>query len=202
MAKHAERQEAYRLFVEEGLHDFTELAHRCDLSTSTLRKFLGPEAKKDFHTRCREARRLYVEKGLTDVESLCHQARIHPNLWLKIYRVDWDEERARYVADNPTLYRTGELLYQAAEGLLNQIRTSGYNDENVDKLVKLANAHERFRTGEYRLESILMGLGEFVAWFRDEAKTLGIKPREVKHLALLIGEFRRAIESRMEAVLR
>lgn len=185
-----ERDEAYRLAVEEGIFDLTELGRRVGLSRTTLRKFIGPEARKDHMDRVRMAKALYIEKGLTDVEAICAQARISPNLWAKIYEMKWDTSRAEYVAEHPVLYSTGQILQQAAELLLQSVKTAGYSGEDVKQFINLANAFESFRTGEHRIEMSLVGLTDFAHWFRDHAKELGVSAGEVRLLARVLDRYR------------
>ena len=185
-----EREEAYRLAVEEGIFDLTELGRRVGLSRTTLRKFIGPEARRDHMDRVRMAKALYIEKGLTDVEAICAQARISPNLWAKIYQVQWDTDRAQYVAEHPVLYSTGQILHQAAEQLLASVKTAGYKGEDVKQFINLANAFESFKTGEHRIEMALVGLTDFAQWFRDNAKDLGVSAGEVRLLSRVLDRYR------------
>lgn len=197
--KHANRAECYRLYVEEGVQDIAELARRAELSRTTVRAILTAEAREDHHRRCREARRLYVEQGVSDVNAICAQAKIHKNLFFKLHDASWDEARAKHVAENPVLFRTAELLYQAAEKMLTEVKVHGYQGQTVSHLITLANAFEKFRTGEFRMEMILMGVTDFAVWFRDNARNLGFKRLEVQALQRALDAFRQTLVARLEA---
>lgn len=200
MAKDAERQEAYRLFVEEGVQNWNDLSRRSRLSTTTLRKYLdNGSALKDHRQRCEAAKKMYVEKGATDVDAICHAVKIHRNLWNKIYTPAWDNMRADFMADHPALYTTGQLLQQAAELLLTSVRTTGYTGEDVKTLVSLANALQSFKTGEHRLEMVLVGMTEFSTWFRDHAKDMGVKSAEVRTLSKVMDAFRQEKVAQLRA---
>lgn len=195
--KHKERAEAYRLYVEEGVHDMQELAERSGLSRATVRTVITPDATKEYVRRCREAKRLYVDRGMTDVGTICAQAGIHLNLWTKLYTASWDEERAKHVADNPVNYRTAQLLQQAAEQLLLKVQSKEYDGQDVNELVKLTNAFEKFKTGEFKLESILMGIEDFASWFFGSAADLGVSAAEARALARVVNRYKVHILERL-----
>jgi len=198
--KHANRAECYRLYVEEGVADITDLARRSDLSRTTVRSILTAEARKDHQARCREAKRLYVERGVSDVAAICAQAKIHMNLFFKIHDASWDAERAQHVAENPTLFRTAELLRQAAEALLLDVKTQGYQGESVGKLVALSNSFGKFESGEFQLEMVLMGMTAFAAWFKDHARELKLKRAEVHALQHVLDVYRQSLVAQLERV--
>lgn len=200
--KTREREEAYRLYVEEGITTIEELARRVNLSKTTLHRFIGPEATKDHRQRCAEARRLYVEQGMTDTDAICASARISPLLFRKIYKIDWDQARADYVSAHPVLYTTGQILQQAAEEMLTSVRTTGYSDQNVKTFINLANAFETFQTGEHRIEMAMVGLTDFVDWFRANAKKLGVSAGEVRSLVKVLDRFRAELLTKLRAITK
>ena len=198
--KQKEREEAYRLYVEEGVTVIDDLCKRVGLSKPTVQKVIGPEAKKDHQKRCAEARRLYVEQGMIDTDAICAAARISPKLFRLIYKIDWDQARADYVAAHPVLYTTGQILQQAAETLLNSVRTSGYSDQNVKTFVTLANSFESFKTGEHRIEMAMVGLTDFADWFRANAKALSVSAPEVRSLVKVLDKFRSELLNKLRAI--
>ncbi len=88
------------------------------------------------------------------------------------------------------LYTTGELLAQAAELLLRDIKLHGYSGENVKTWLSLANAYERFKTGEYRIEMILAGIGDFAEYVHEQGYRLGVSADNISALIRILDSFR------------
>lgn len=198
--KTTERQEAYRLYVECGVEEQDELARRAKLSITSIKKWwkeMGAAAQKDRRERLALARKLYVEQGISDIKALCAQARIDPALWALVYEPAWDADRAEFVAQHPALYTTGQILQQAAENLLTLIKKDGYKGERVTELISLCNALEKFKTGEFDLEMILVGMTHFVQYVEDNAKDQGLKPRDIKALGKVMDAFRKHIVKKL-----
>lgn len=190
------REEAYRIWVREGIHDLDVIAGRPEVNlgrTSLRNYFRGTvlaQANRDFNERCAKAKKLYVENGVTNPEAICAQADIDITLWKRLWRPDWDTERADYIAKHPALYTLGQKLCKGADELINRIlATDDYDPELAKQWMQLANQFEGFKTGEYRREMIVSGFHEWAGWFKANANRLGIKPEVVSVLGDAMQEF-------------
>ncbi len=184
----------------EGVFNYADLAERVGVHANTLRKpdwlptKVLAELRKEHRRRCNEARRLYVEMKIDDPAQIAAQAnlaRTRVSEILAQHIDEWAAARADHQLSNPILFSTGQILYQAAELLLGEIRTKGYNDESINKWVALANGFEKFNTGEFRDEMAISGISDFAIWLRENAKRLKVKPDTVRDIAKLVDEYRK-----------
>jgi AraC-like DNA-binding protein len=186
-------REAYKLFVEQGERNLRRIAEHCEISISTVRRVLKTtKALAEYQRRVDHAQRMFHDEGLRVEKDICSRSGISPLVFRKEVILQLPELPCMQRRDTvPVLHSAGELLRQAGEQLLRDISESGYNDENVKQWMALANAYERFRTGEYRIEMILVGIEDFASYFRINAKERGITPDHISVLISLLDEYRR-----------
>lgn len=178
------------MYVERGIHRVDELMEKTGFSETQVRRILNQTgAKKEYRRRIEKAKRLFHELQIDDLDMLSSLAGLHPDIIAVELHKPIVRGGSQIWGSHPPLRTAGEILRESAAHMLADAARNGLSEDNIKSWMTLANAFEKFRTGDFRLEMVVSGIEDFAAYLKDHAKEANMTEAHIFLLVRFLNQY-------------